>query len=104
MFPASLYQPIYLILVTVLTFWIMQNYNQSVLSNLNRVQTSKSWLALLICAFMIYFIGNRPVSGNYFVDMANYYEDYGMIFGDRFYFDKNTETIIKEKTKWKPRS
>lgn len=94
MFPASLYQPIYLILVTILTFWIMQYYNQSVLSNLNRVQTSKSLYAFLICVFMIYFIGNRPISGACFVDMGNYYDNYSVIFGDKFYFDKEAENLF----------
>jgi len=94
MFSASSYQPIYLTLVIILTIWIMHNYNQFVLSNVNRTTTSKSFFAFLICVFMIYFIGNRPVSGVYFVDMANYYEDYAMIFSERFFFDKEAENLF----------
>lgn len=94
MLPASLYYPVYLLVVIFLTFYAMQMYNQPVLSNLNRSQTSKEILALLICLFMIVFIGMRPISGKYFLDMANYNEYYSLILGDRFYFEKETENLF----------
>lgn len=94
MLPASLYYPVYLLVVTLLTFYAMQMYNQRVLSNLNRTTTSKQLSALMVCVFMIFFIGMRPLSGQYFVDMANYNEIYSIIWGDSFYFDKEAENLF----------
>lgn len=94
MLPASLYYPIYLLIVTFLTFYVMQMYNQRILSNLNRTMTSMQFFALLVCVFLVFFIGMRPLSGKYFVDMANYNEMYNILWGDRFYFDKETENFF----------
>ena len=94
MLPASLYYPVYLLIVTFLTFYAMQMYNQRVLNNLNRTKTSNQLFALLVCIFMIFFIGMRPLSGKYFVDMINYNEYYSFIFGDKFYFDKKAENLF----------
>ncbi len=94
MLPASLYSPVYLLIVTFLTFYAMQVYNQRVLSNLYRTITSKQLFALLVCVFIIFFIGMRPVSGKYFVDMASYYNQYLIAFGDRFFFEKETENLF----------
>ena len=94
MFPASIYQPVYLLIVTLLTFWIMRYYNQSVLNNLKRITTSKQIFALLVCLFMVVFIGMRPISGKYFVDMANYYEHNNIYMYERFFFDKEAENLF----------
>ena len=94
MIPASLYLPIYLLIVSLLTILAMQMYNQRVLSNKSRAKTSQSFLALMVCVFMIFFIGMRPISGKYFVDMANYYQQYNLFFGDKFYFDKDAENLF----------
>ena len=94
MLPASLYHPVYLLIVTFLTFYVMQMYNQPILSNLNRNKTSNQILALLVCVFMIFFIGLRPLSGKYFVDMANYYQSYNVMLGDKFFFEKETENLF----------
>lgn len=94
MLPASLYSPVYLLIVIFLTFYAMQMYNQRVLSNMNRSITSKQIFALLVCVFIILFIGMRPISGKYFLDMANYNEYYSLILGDGFYFEKETENLF----------
>ena len=94
MLPASLYFPVYSFIVTFLTFYAMQMYNQPILSNLNRTKTSKQIFALVVCVFMILFIGMRPLSGKYFVDMANYNDIYNILWGDRFYFDKEAENLF----------
>lgn len=94
MIPASLYRSIYLILVTILTIYIMPMYSRGALNHPNRTQTSKPFLTLCLCAFMILFIGFRPTSGRYFVDMGTYSEYYNMILGDRFYFDKSVDNLF----------
>ncbi len=94
MLPASLYFPVYLLIVTFLTFYATQMYNQRILSDLNRTKTSKQIYALLVCTFIIFFIGMRPVSGKYFLDMANYNTNYEVLFGERFWFDREAENFF----------
>ena len=94
MFNASLYYPIYLFIVTILTFYATQMYNQRNLSDLNRTKTSKQIYALLVCLFMLLFIGLRPISGKYFLDMANYNTNYEVLFGERFWFDREAENFF----------
>lgn len=94
MLPASLYYPVYLLIVTFLTFYVMQMYNQRILSNLNRSKTSKQFFALFVCILFVFFIGLRPISGKYFVDMAAYYKKYIIAFGARFFFDKEAENLF----------
>ena len=46
-------------------------------------------------SFLVLLIGLRPVSGKYFVDMANFASYYNaMLDGATFYFDPNTDNII----------
>ena len=93
MIDAPLYYPIYLAIVTVLTFIFMQKYSRNVVQHLNRTQTSNQFLALGICVFMIYFIGTRPID-IIFVDMSGYRNNYELILGDRFYFDKSVDNLF----------
>ena len=45
--------------------------------------------------FMVLFIGLRPVSGRYFVDMVNYVQFYTVLFeGEPFHFDRNVDNLL----------
>lgn len=70
--PASFYHPIYLILVSLLTIIIVNKYPSSYIRFKFR-DTSYQWQSLILALFLILFIGLRPLSGKYFVDMYNYY-------------------------------
>lgn len=51
--------------------------------------------AIVLMMFLVLFVGLRPVSGKYFVDMAGYVSYYTSIFdGATFYFDPTTDNII----------
>lgn len=91
---AEYYQVVYLFIVTLLSIFVLQKYSQRVLNKENRTKTDEWLIALLVCVFMIYFIGTRPVSGRYFVDMAGYNENYSVILGQYFIFDNTAENLF----------
>lgn len=94
MIDARYYQFLYLLLVTILTLSASIRYRKLVwVENFKFVQTEYvNWFLVL---FMVFFIGTRPVSGAYFVDMANYVEQYHVFYeGVPFYFDLNAENLL----------
>ena len=72
MFSAALYQPIYLVMIAVLTFLVLRQYAKIDFMDTDRGRASNYRVAILLAIFLIIFIGFRPVHGGYFVDMANY--------------------------------
>lgn len=92
MIPAAYYHYIYLFIVTLMTFYAMSFYGR--LGKRLNSKNSSLIVSLLLLAFLIYFIGTRPVSGKYFVDMANYYRSYEMLTGEHFWFDPEAENLI----------
>ena len=91
MIPAAYYQNIYLIIVTLMTFYAMSQYNRwgKQIGEKKSTQT----IAIILLLFLIWFIGTRPV--NYvFVDMVNYSQNYEMLLGERFFFDWNVDNLI----------
>lgn len=97
MIPASLYQTIYLILVTILTIAVRQKYVLMRDSSNRMYSNGETVQALLIVVFMTFFIGLRPVSGAYFCDMSNYATSYELYLdGAIFQFDPTSENVIFE--------
>ena len=89
---AALYLPIYLLIVTILTIFVCQSYSSS--SFMRRRGRSYIVGAILLTLFMTLYIGMRPFSGHYFVDMTGYAHVYNQHFGERFVFDSSAENII----------
>lgn len=85
MIPAFLYKYIYLLLVTILTLTLVR-YRKSTLRR-ESIQGS-----IILCLFLVLFIGLRPVSGRYFVDMANYAKWWGIRMWTGF--DWETENLL----------
>lgn len=94
MIPASLYHGVYLILVTILTLVVYSQYQRR--NGLREFTFSRTdALVAVLVVFLILFIGLRPVSGRYFVDMANYVMHYDVLYdGTTFVFDWDTENKI----------
>ena len=92
MIPASLYQYVYLLLVTLMTFFAMSLYNKWG-KQFNTMGRSL-YVAFLLLIFVIFFIGTRPLSGRYFFDMVNANIKYEQIYGDQFWFDWDAENLI----------
>ena len=89
---AALYLPIYLLVVTILTVIVCQLYSSSSITR--GKERSNTFGAILLTLFMVLFIGLRPISGAYFVDMAGYASNYRQLIGDRFAFDSSTNNVI----------
>ena len=94
MIPASLYQGIYLFIVTALTISTYNKYKYR--DNLYDFDVSYTeLLTVSLAVFMSIFIGIRPVSWRYFGDMSNYVKFYETFYeGVNFSFNRYTENII----------
>ena len=92
MIPAALYQPIYLLAVTLMTFFSMSLYGRwgKLLKSPNTSQIISFFMLIMV----VMFIGTRPVSGAYFVDMAGYSASYENLLNEPFFFDWNVDNLI----------
>ena len=94
MIPASLYQTIYLFVVSIISIVIYMKY-QNRNGGLYYNHRSTDLFAFILMLCLIIFIGLRPVSGKYFVDMANYVIYYNALLdGAKFSFTTATDNII----------
>ena len=91
---AQYYSHIFIWLVVVLSISVFGQYGHYSQNHLNKGQNKFSVGVLFLVLFLTLFIGLRPASGRYFVDMGNYYDDYNNIIGDSFSFDWNTDNKL----------
>ena len=93
MIPASFYHNIYLVLVTIMTLVVYNQYNSR--NGLRDFSPSKTdSIAGGLALFFSLFIGLRPVSF-VFCDMLNYALYYKLFFeGSTFVFDSEAENLI----------
>lgn len=91
MISAAYYQYVYLLIVTLMTFYAMSLYNKWG-KQFNTTRTSQI-VAFLFLFFIVIFIGTRPTS-SVFVDMGAYSRSYEMFTGARFWFDWETDNLI----------
>ena len=92
--PASLYETLYLAIVTILTVVLYSRYRycDGTIEYYHERSDLKNLLLVLLFAL---FIGLRPLSGKYFVDMVNYAEFYTYLYeGEPFKLDLNTDNVI----------
>lgn len=83
---AYFYRYIYLIIVTILSFFIYQKYKYLTPES-GRLIKTRGNQTILLAIFFIIFIGMRPESG-IFVDMMNYKLYYSVLYyGEPFRFD-----------------
>lgn len=94
MIPASLYQTIYLTLVTIMTLVVYNQYNSR--NGLREFSPSRTdAIAGVLVLFFIIFIGFRPLSYRYFGDMGNYALYYEVFFeGATFTFEWDAENKV----------
>lgn len=83
---AEYYQELYLLIISLTTFYVIQQYTPSVLANINRQKTACLPLAYSLLLFFTLFIGFRPFHSS-FVDMWNCAQIYNLLLGDTFYFN-----------------
>lgn len=93
MFPAEIYLPIYLLIVTIFTFLTLSKYKPFVFFRKNKLSQVPKAVSLSI--FFTIFLGFRPVS-TIFGDTGSYDEVYQVIMGNRFYLNLNVPNFIFE--------
>lgn len=91
----ELYQPIYLLIVTILTYITCQRYSVWYSDEEERnAAVSQPRYAGMLAIFMTFFIGLRPIRGH-FVDMWNYKVDYMTFnYGKPFKFTWDTDNFL----------
>lgn len=92
MIPAFLYKYVYLLFVSLMTFFAMSSYNKW--GKRFKSKEASQHVALMLLIIVILFIGTRPVSGMYFLDMFNASISYERSFGDIFWFEWDTNNLI----------
>jgi hypothetical protein len=94
MVPASLYETIYLLVVTIISIAVFMQY-QKRNGNMMYLHKGSDVFAMVVMVSLVLFIGLRPLSGRSFVDMVNYASYYdSMLDGAIFYFDPTTDNLI----------
>lgn len=88
--PAHLYQDIYLILVTILSLACFRKYAGYGGGRLYDGGREGNYRIILLTLFFMLFIGLRPISGRFFVDMGPYNENYMTHYGSYFQWDWDT--------------
>lgn len=91
MIPAALYQPIYLLAVTLMTFFAMTYYGRW--GKLLKSSNTSQIISIFMLVMVVWFVGTRPNSGK-FIDMMNYYNYYDYNINEPFLFDWDTDNLI----------
>ena len=91
---AQYYHIIYDLIVVFLSVIVFSQYRRKRAGLNTSSKESPSVYMVLLSAFMILFIGLRPVNGTYFVDMSSYNHRYLLFMGEPFSFDWGTDNII----------
>lgn len=91
---AQYYSHIYTWLVVLLSLLVFSRYSSFSQSRLQGGKQQNSWGVILLTLFMVLFVGLRPISGKYFVDMGGYYQQYLTIHGDFFLFEWDTDNKL----------
>lgn len=91
---ARYYFHIYIWLVTLLSLFVFSQYSSYSQSRLQNNTQQHPMGVFLLTLFLVLFIGFRPISGRYFVDMAGYNQVYNMLKDDVFLFNWNVENKL----------
>lgn len=95
MLSAALYQTVFLLIVLGMTVLVMQRYALVDFTEREYGPVFQNGIAWALTLFLVFFIGLRPISGRYFVDMANYTKNYkGLLWGKSFHFSWDSDNFI----------
>lgn len=88
------YYPIYYALVAFLSILVFSQYEKYTEERLDLEQEHSPVGIIVFTLFLVLFIGLRPVSAEFFVDMATYDEAYGVLTGNDYVFVSGEDTNI----------
>ena len=92
MIPAALYQPIYLLAVTLMTLFSMSLYGRW--GKLLKSSNTSQIISIFMLVMVVVFVGTRPVSDAYFIDMAGYSATYEYLLNEAFSFNWKVDNLI----------
>lgn len=93
MLDAALYQTVYLLIVSFLSLFTYSRYITK--DGLQEYPVENPLGTIVLVVFMTLFIGFRPLSGRYFVDMMGYHTNYyALFYGRPFEFEWDTKNVI----------
>ena len=92
MIPAALYQPIYLFAVTLMTLFSMSLYGRW--GKLLKSSNTSQIISIFMLVMVVVFVGTRPVSDAYFIDMAGYSASYEYLLNEAFSFNWKVDNLI----------
>lgn len=82
--PPQYYFHIYIWLIALLSFYEFSKYSSYSQQRLGSNKEESSVGVIVLTLFLVFFIGTRPISGQYFVDMKGYFDSW-TIFADPNY-------------------
>ena len=91
---ARYYLHIYTWLVALLSFFVFSQYSSYSESRLDRNENGFSLGVFLLTLFLVLFIGERPISGRYFVDMSMYRHMWNLYEGTNYRITWNTTNKV----------
>jgi len=95
MLSAALYQTVYLLIVLSMTVLVMQRYAIVDFTEREDYPVFRNGIAWALTSFLVLFVGFRPLSGRYFVDMSAYAASYkALLWGRPFHFKWDTDNVI----------
>ena len=95
MLSAALYQTVYLLIVLSMTVLVMQRYAIVDFTEREDNPVFRNGIAWALTSFLVLFVGFRPLSGRYFVDMSAYAASYkALLWGRPFHFKWDTDNVI----------
>ena len=95
MLSAALYHTVYLLIVLGMTVFVMTRYAVVDFSDQERGAVINDRIVWIITLFIVLFIGYRPISGRYFVDMSGYAASYKvLLWGKEFHFNWDVANLI----------
>ena len=90
----ELYLPIYYTVISFLSLLVFSQYENYADERLDEPPKPYSLGVIMFTIAMVLFIGLRPVSGKYFVDMATYDEAYNVLSGSEYIFVSGEDTNL----------
>ena len=87
------YQPIYLLVVSLATFYLCTYYTENDYETIERRRLSSPVPTLILALALTFFIGLRP-QARCFVDSNNYIAYYNVLEGNSFEFNSNAENFL----------
>lgn len=95
MISAAFYRTVYQLVVVCMTIFVMQRYVFVDFSDQERPSAYNNRIPWMLTLFLIFFIGFRPISREYFVDMSTYAVHFkAILWGRPFQFKWDTDNVL----------